>query len=54
MNAVIRIHHPDLTPEERAYRMEQLKQATINFFREVQHEKHHQKQKEQKNQNGMA
>lgn len=35
MGAVIKIHHPNLTPEERAYRMEKLKQAVIKFHREV-------------------
>lgn len=39
MGAVIKIHRPNLTPEERAYRMEQLKQAVIKFHREVEHEK---------------
>lgn len=35
MNAKIIIHRPNLTQEERAYRMEQLKQATIRFHREA-------------------
>jgi hypothetical protein len=43
MKAVINIHPPDLTPEERAYRMEQLKKATIEYckiaFKEKSNEK---------------
>ena len=35
MGATITIHHPNLTPEERSYRMEQIKQATIKFHKEV-------------------
>lgn len=32
-NAIIRIHHPDLTDEERAKRMEAIKKAAINLVR---------------------
>ena len=39
MGAVVTIHRPKLTPEERAYRMEQIKQAVIRFHREVEHGK---------------
>jgi hypothetical protein len=39
MGAKVIIHRPNLTAEERAYRMEQLKQAVIKFHREVEHEK---------------
>ena len=35
MGAVVRIHRPTLTPEEREYRMEQLKEAVIKFHKEV-------------------
>ena len=35
MGAVIKVHRPNLTPEERAWRIEQIKKATINFHREV-------------------
>jgi hypothetical protein len=35
MNAKVIIHRPNLTNEERAYRMEQIKRAVINFHREV-------------------
>jgi hypothetical protein len=35
MGAIVRIHHPTLTPEEREYRMVQLKQATKEFYKEV-------------------
>ena len=44
MKATIIIHRPDLSPEERAYRMEKIKQATINFHKEVN--EHEQKRKE--------
>lgn len=30
-NAIIRIHHPDLTDEERAKRMKAIEQAAINL-----------------------
>lgn len=39
MGAKIIIHRPNLTKEEREYRMEQIKQAVIKFNREVEHEK---------------
>ena len=39
MGAKVIIHRPNLSQEERAYRMEQIKQATIRFHREVEHEK---------------
>ena len=44
MGAVVKVHRPTLTAEERAYRMEQIKEATIKFYREVQ-------KNEEKNQN---
>ena len=44
MGCVITVHHPNLTEQERKYRMEQIKQATINYYREVQ-------KNERKNQN---
>lgn len=37
MNAIVTVHHPVLTPEERAFRMEELKKRTIEFMREVKH-----------------
>lgn len=30
-NNIIIVHRPELTPEERAKRMEEIKQATIDF-----------------------
>lgn len=44
MGAVVRVHRPTLTAQERAYRMEQIKEATKKFYREVQ-------KSEEKNQN---
>lgn len=35
MGAAIKIHHPNLTPEEREHRVEQIKNALIKFHREV-------------------
>lgn len=32
-NAIIRIHHPELTDEERAKRMKAIEQAAINLTR---------------------
>lgn len=34
MGSSITVHHPNLTPEERKYRMEQIKKATIEFHME--------------------
>ena len=39
MVAVVRIHHPTLTPEERAFQMEQLKKALIEFHTEAMRNK---------------
>jgi hypothetical protein len=39
MGAKVIIHRTSLTPEEKDYRMEQLKQSVIEFHREVEHEK---------------
>lgn len=36
MGCIVRVHHPDLTPEERERRIEAIKQAIIEFHREVQ------------------
>lgn len=36
MNARVIIHRPNLSKEEREYRMEQIKQSVIRFHREVQ------------------
>lgn len=36
MGVVIRVHHPNLSPEERMHRMEEIKKAVIKFHREVQ------------------
>ena len=30
-NCIVRVHHPDITPEERAKRMENIKRATVDF-----------------------
>lgn len=39
MKTKITINRPNLSESERSYRMEQIKQATIKFHREVAHEK---------------
>ena len=43
MGCVITIHHPNLTEQERKYRMEQIKQATIQFFIEEEKQKSNKK-----------
>lgn len=43
MGCVITIHHPNLTEQERRYRMEQIKQATIQFFIEEEKQKSNKK-----------
>ena len=35
--AIVRVHRPDLTPEERAQRMAAIKKATENLLRETIH-----------------
>ena len=37
MKAIITVHHPELTPEERADRMEELKKRTIEYLKEVKY-----------------
>ena len=44
MAGIVRIHRPDLTPEDRSYRMEQIKKSTIQYWREVNEEKSRQDQ----------
>lgn len=35
MKAIVRVYRPTLTPEEREQRMERLKEATIEYFKEI-------------------
>jgi len=35
MAAIVRVHHPVLTPSERAAREEEIKRALIQFYKEV-------------------
>ena len=51
MNANIIIHRPTLTEEERAYRIEQIKRATINFYKEVLNNESKKKTEEKFNHN---
>lgn len=37
MKGIITVHHPNLTPEERAYRLEELKKRTIEYMKEVKY-----------------
>lgn len=39
MGCVIRIHHQNISPEEREYRVEQIKKRTIEYMREVLQER---------------
>lgn len=45
MNHIIRVHRPELSAEERARRMESIKQAAVALIiaaeRTKQHEQHH-------------
>lgn len=36
MGAIVTIHHPILTEEEREIRIERIKQAAVEFYKEVQ------------------
>ena len=33
--AIVRVHHPKLTPSERAAREEEIKRALVQFYKEV-------------------
>ena len=44
MKATIIIHRPNLSQDERTYRMEKIKQALMNFYKEEN--EHDQKRKE--------
>lgn len=35
MGCIIRVHHPNITKEEREARIERIKQATIQMYKEV-------------------
>ena len=35
MGAIVRVHHPTLTQEEREFRIEKIKQAAKEIYREV-------------------
>jgi hypothetical protein len=35
MGAKVRVHHPDLSPSERAAREEEIKRALVTFYKEV-------------------
>lgn len=35
MAAIVRVHHPVLTPSERAAREEEIKKALVTFYKEV-------------------
>lgn len=37
MGCVITVHHPNLSEEEREYRVEQIKKRTIEYMNEVLH-----------------
>lgn len=39
MGCTVRIHHPDLTAEEREKRVEKIKEALVCFYKEVEKEK---------------
>jgi ribosome recycling factor len=39
MGYVVRVNHPCLSSEERAYRIKQIKNAVSSFYMEVQNEK---------------
>ena len=34
MGCVVRVHHPDLTKEEKKLRVEEIKKALIEFYKE--------------------
>lgn len=36
MAAIVTVHHPDITEEEREIRIERIKQAMIKFYLEVE------------------
>lgn len=46
MGCVVKINHPCLSAEERAYRIDQIKKTTIEYMREVINERNALKEKE--------
>lgn len=48
MGCVITVHHPNLSKEEREYRVEQIKKRTIEYMREVLQERKALKESEDK------
>ena len=34
MGCIVRVHHPDLTEEEREKRIEEIKKALVEFYKE--------------------
>ena len=51
MNHIVRVHRPELSEEERARRMESIKQAAADLIRAAErnrkHEQHHSNSKSQ-------
>lgn len=45
MAAIVRVHHPNLTPSERAAREEEIKKALVQFYKEVYGNVHRKVQK---------
>lgn len=42
-NAVVRVHRPELTPEERTRRMKAIHDASMNLLREIERKKNNEK-----------
>ena len=49
MGYVVRVNHPCLSAEERAYRINQIKKTTIEYMREVINERKTSKEREEQN-----
>lgn len=43
MAAIVRVHHPNLTPSERSAREEEIKRALVQFYKEVYGNEHRKK-----------
>ena len=54
MGAVVRVHRPALTAEERAKRMERIKEAVIKFHKEVKRNEKKSEKKSEQNKEGMV
>lgn len=49
MGSIIRVNHPNLTPEERTKRMKQVRESAIRFYKEVHAQRRNKYEEKSKN-----